>query len=91
MTDHGMKIFESRKEYKHTSVTPLDLPTKFSPSLHIQLQKNSKAWNNFTGMTSSCQNQYIRWVMSAKRTATIQKRMKEAIQLLEENQKLGMK
>lgn len=55
------------------------------------LMASQKAWNNFNQMTPGYRKQYVAWLQSAKRPETRKKRLEEAIRLLEENQKLGMK
>jgi uncharacterized protein YdeI (YjbR/CyaY-like superfamily) len=55
------------------------------------LKANPKAWSNFNLMTAGYRKQYVGWLQSAKRPETRKKRLEEAIELLEKNQKLGMK
>lgn len=52
---------------------------------------NARAWKNFNGLAPSYRRQYVGWIASAKREQTRVKRLSEAIELLERNQKLGMK
>jgi uncharacterized protein YdeI (YjbR/CyaY-like superfamily) len=59
----------------------------FSPELIEQLKQNPVAYSNYNNLTTSHQNRYIRWIMSAKQEQTRQKRMKDAIPLLEKNHK----
>ena len=53
--------------------------------------RQQKAWENFKSLAPSYQGNYVGWIMAAKREETRQKRLQEAIQLLAENQKLGLK
>jgi len=55
------------------------------------LMKKQKAWQNFNDLAPSYRRQFIGWITDAKREETRQKRLKEAIALLEQNRKLGMK
>jgi uncharacterized protein YdeI (YjbR/CyaY-like superfamily) len=55
------------------------------------LQAHDKAWKSFNAMPPSHQRNYILWITMAKRTETREKRLKEAIQLLNENKRLGLK
>src|SRR5262245_9277658 len=55
------------------------------------LQAQPKAWANFSALAASHQSNYVAWIMTAKREETRQKRLEEAIQLLRENRKLGLK
>ncbi|MBL8150470.1 MAG: YdeI/OmpD-associated family protein [Blastocatellia bacterium] len=49
------------------------------------------AFSNFNALPPSHKREYVRWISSAKRDQTQQKRLKEALQLLLQNRKLGMK
>ena len=49
------------------------------------------AWNNFKNLAPSYRKRYVLWLTTAKRAATKEKRLEEAIDLLENNEKLGMK
>jgi len=58
-----------------------------TPGLIEMLKLNQMAYSNYNNLSSSHQNRYILWIMSAKQEETRQKRMKEAIPLLEKNYK----
>ena len=55
------------------------------------LKTSREAWNNFNQMSAGYRKQYVVWLQSAKKSDTRKTRLKEAIRLLEKNQKLGMK
>lgn len=55
------------------------------------LMKSKRAWENFNRLAPSHRRNYIEWVTTAKREETRLKRMKEAVAMLKENKKLGMK
>lgn len=55
------------------------------------LMKKGKAWENFNGLAPSYRREYIAWVSDAKRDETRARRLAEAVRLLAENKKLGMK
>jgi uncharacterized protein YdeI (YjbR/CyaY-like superfamily) len=59
--------------------------------LENALNANTKAKSFFVSLAPSYQRQYIGWIASAKRDETREKRIKEAMTLLEQKQKLGMK
>ena len=61
------------------------------PAIKRALSASPKAWENFTRMAPSYRRIYIRWIMDAKRPETRERRVGEAIQLLEENKPLGMR
>ena len=54
-------------------------------------EKHQPALQNFNALAPSHKKQYILWITNAKTEPTIQKRLKEAVALLKENNKLGMK
>ncbi|MCY1720586.1 YdeI/OmpD-associated family protein [Prolixibacteraceae bacterium Z1-6] len=53
--------------------------------------ENEPALTNFNTLASSYKRHFVLWISSAKREETIQKRLRESIQLLKENKKLGLK
>jgi len=55
------------------------------------LAVNEKASDNFDRLAESYRRNFVGWIDSAKKEETRGKRLAEAIQLLERNQKLGMK
>jgi uncharacterized protein YdeI (YjbR/CyaY-like superfamily) len=61
------------------------------PYFKQALLGNRKAWENFNNLAPSYRRNYIRWIADAKTDETRNKRLAEAIQLLAENKKLGMR
>ncbi len=59
--------------------------------LKTALARNKKAKTFFTGLAPGYQNHFIGWIASAKRPETRQRRFAEAIRLLEQGKKLGLK
>jgi uncharacterized protein YdeI (YjbR/CyaY-like superfamily) len=55
------------------------------------LGENREAKRFFAGLAPSYRRLYVRWIDSAKREETRQKRLREAIRLLARNRKLGLK
>jgi uncharacterized protein YdeI (YjbR/CyaY-like superfamily) len=55
------------------------------------LKQHPAAWRFFNTLAPSYRRNYIGWVSSAKREETRKKRLDEAISLLSEGKKLGMK
>ena len=55
------------------------------------LAANKKVWDNFNNLAPSYKRQYIGWITSAKKQETRNRRLKEAITLLKQNKKLGLK
>ena len=55
------------------------------------LKANEKAWENYNRLAPSYRRRYVGWVTAGKREETREKRIREAVELLERNEKLGMK
>ncbi|HYG82145.1 MAG TPA: YdeI/OmpD-associated family protein [Pyrinomonadaceae bacterium] len=55
------------------------------------LKKNRAARENFHNLAPSYRRNYVRWITGAKREETREKRLKESIELLAQNKKLGLK
>jgi len=55
------------------------------------LMANAKAWENFRKLAPSYRRHYIGWIMHAKQQETRERRLREAVGLLEQNKKLGLK
>ncbi|HXH48903.1 MAG TPA: YdeI/OmpD-associated family protein [Terriglobia bacterium] len=55
------------------------------------LKGNSQAWSAFNRLAPSHRREYVRWIHSAKREETRERRVKESITLLARGQKLGLK
>ena len=55
------------------------------------LMANAKAWVNFQNLAPSYRRHYIGWIMHAKKEETRERRLREAVALLEQNKKLGLK
>jgi uncharacterized protein YdeI (YjbR/CyaY-like superfamily) len=66
---------------------PIALPS----FLRSVLQANATAWKNFNSLPPSHQRSYIGWITQAKREETQERRLNEAIRMLAENRRLGLK
>jgi len=90
-----MKIGDYAKtgqvDWDHTLQNNKEFHQEFSPELRALLKENPVAESNFRAFPPSQQKRYIMWIMSAKTETTRLKRMKEAMDLLEKNQKNLMK
>jgi uncharacterized protein YdeI (YjbR/CyaY-like superfamily) len=82
MTDKGQESPKSAEEKQELAVPQ-----------HVQqaLMANDRAWENFKKLAPSYRRNYLRWIMDAKKEETRKRRLKEAIELLAQNKKLGMK
>lgn len=54
------------------------------------LKRSATAWKNFVGMTAAQRGLYVRWIDSAKKAETRDRRMRDAIGRLERNEKAGL-
>ena len=92
MTEAGMaKIEDAKKngEWFKSHVRPKELVVPVF--IEEALRKNRKAHENFNRLAISYRKIYVGWISSAKRAETRMKRLAEAIGLLEQNKKLGLK
>jgi uncharacterized protein YdeI (YjbR/CyaY-like superfamily) len=55
------------------------------------LMANAKAWENFQNLSPSHRRHYIGWILLAKQEETRARRLREAVSLLKQNKKLGLK
>ena len=92
MTEAGMaRVNDAKKsgEWFESNVVPKNL---IIPAfIEEGLTKNKKASENFNKLAESYKKLYVRWISSAKREETRLRRLEEAIDLLEQNKKLGLK
>ena len=90
MTEAGMaKVEFSLEEAPSNRPKRPELP--LPDWLKEGLMTSPQAWENFSKLSPSHQRNYILWVSDAKREETRQKRIKEAIERLERNERLGLK
>ena len=92
MTEAGIaRVDDAQKsgEWFKSSVVPKNL--MIPPFIEKALTKNKKASENFNKLAESYKKLYVRWISSAKREETRLRRLEEAIDLLEQNKKLGLK
>ena len=68
-----------------------DKDEKIPDYIQQRLQTNAKAWRFFQDLAPSYRRLYVGWIDAAKREETRQRRLEEAVALLEQNQKLGLK
>jgi uncharacterized protein YdeI (YjbR/CyaY-like superfamily) len=92
MTEAGMaRVDEAKKsgEWFKSKIVPKNL---IMPAfIEEALTKNKKASKNFNKLAESYKKLYVRWISSAKREETRLRRLEEAIDLLEQNKKLGLR
>src|SRR5207237_1029172 len=69
------------------SRTDLGVP----PFVKQALRASPTAWKNFQNLAPSQRRLYVGWILHAKKEETRQRRLREAVSLLEQNKKLGLK
>lgn len=92
MAEAGLAAFNKRIAYEEEFLEKRD---KAELPVHEEFRKaleaNPTARKNYEAMTPGYRKQFIVWITSAKREETRNKRTAEAVRLLEQNKKLGMK
>jgi len=63
----------------------------FPPYIEKRFKANPRAWQYFEGLAPSYRRAYIAWIEAAKREETKENRLREALSLLAEGKKLGLK
>lgn len=92
MTPAGMAAFQQRESYDaNYSGIKKDAALSLSKTNKEALKADPVAWRNFNALAPGYRRQYILWIETAKRPETRIKRLGQAIELLHENRKLGMK
>lgn len=92
MMPAGLATFEQRSAYsKEITEVRKAKEVALPAELERALKKNKKAWNNFTQLAPGYRKNYVLWLTTAKKPETRDKRLKEAITLLANNEKLGMR
>ena len=91
MTDAGLKLIEEAKksgkwQQAYISKKIFEMPD----ALEIALKKDKTAWANFNNFAPSYKNNYIHWVISAKREETKNNRIAEVVKRSALNKKPGM-
>ena len=61
------------------------------PFVKQALMANAKAWENFQNLAPLYRRHYVGWIMHAKKEETRERRLREAVILLKQNKKLGLK
>jgi len=93
MTEHGLKKVEAAKRsgrWDAPAQSPkidFEMPAEFAQAL----SKNPQAEEVFNNLSLSHQKQYLRWIITAKRPETREKRVAESIQLLSGGKELGLR
>ena len=70
---------------------PRTYAIRLSPDLERILKGDKAAWAGFRRLPPSHQRMYVGWIMDAKRQATRERRLAEAMAMLRQGKLLGMK
>jgi uncharacterized protein YdeI (YjbR/CyaY-like superfamily) len=81
------RLREAVLRLEHRKGDPDDVPGFIKRALLA----NAKAWENFRNLAPSYRRHYIGWIMHAAKEVTRERRLRDAVALLEQNKKLGLK
>ena len=92
MTETGLAIIGDAKDSGQWFKTVANRKELVIPSyLKDALAADKRASHNFNNLAQTYKRNFVLWIDSAKKEETRRKRLAEAMELLERNQKLGMK
>ena len=92
MTEAGITIVrEAKKSGEWFKIAQARKELVIPSYIKEELAENKKALDFFNSLASSYKRNLVGWITSAKREETRKRRLMEAIRLLEQNKKLGMK
>jgi uncharacterized protein YdeI (YjbR/CyaY-like superfamily) len=81
------RLRETVSRLERSKSDPEDIPGFIKKAL----KANAKAWENFRKLAPSYRRHYIGWITHTTKEETRQRRLREAVSLLEQNKKLGLK
>lgn len=91
MTEHGLKkIKMAKKNGMWTKIQLQENISNIPKEFEIALTENIIAKSNFESLAQSHKKQYIYWIADAKREDTKNRRIAQAMDMLKNNQKLGI-
>ncbi len=85
------KVDIAKRNGKWNQETGQVISYEIPPEFQAALDHNFNAKKNFKQLSKSNQEQFIGWIMVARRHITREKRIMESIRLLEKNKKFGIK
>jgi uncharacterized protein YdeI (YjbR/CyaY-like superfamily) len=96
MTEAGLKKIDiyqktGKVEWNRDKLKEKEKISDIPEFIINEFAKNEPALTNFNSLSPTYKRHYILWITSAKKNETITKRLKESIDLLKENRKLGLK
>ena len=92
MTDAGMAVLKDVDLEDMTERKPV-LPEfdVVPPFIKKAFMEKKIVWENFSNLSKTDKKYYLTWIMTAKKEETRQRRLSEAVKLLAQNKKLGLK
>ncbi|MES1244721.1 MAG: YdeI/OmpD-associated family protein [Acidobacteriota bacterium] len=87
MTEAGLAVLHPDPDFRPPERSGPEPP----PELEEALKRHPAAWNNFQKLAPSHRKEFVRWMTEAKKEETRQRRFQKAMQMLEANEKLGLK
>ena len=92
MSKAGLASFNQKLDYDDAFLEAKRTGQATIPAqIEDALKLDEQAWKNFNKLAPGYRKQYVGWLTSAKKPETRELRLQEAIRLLRENKKLGMK
>jgi uncharacterized protein YdeI (YjbR/CyaY-like superfamily) len=91
MTEFGLAKFDLSLLDQEVPAKTRTPDPEVPPFLRQALEAVPAAWKNFQALAPSYRKNYVGWILAAKKDETRQRRVLEAVTLLEQNKKLGMK
>lgn len=92
MTKVGLaKIREAKSNGEWFKTAPVKKGLVIPAYVKKAFATNEKALDNFNNLANGYKRQLVGWITSAKKEETRKRRLTEAVQLLGQNKKLGMK
>jgi uncharacterized protein YdeI (YjbR/CyaY-like superfamily) len=91
MTAAGLAAIELAKRSGKWDAPKQAIDLSMPPKLAAGLRKDKAAGQFFASLSAAQRHQFTGWINAAKRAETKQRRVQEAIRLLQRNEKLGMR
>lgn len=86
MTEAGIAVLHPDPDYRPPERVGAEPP----PWLEEALREHPAAWKFFQGLAPSHRKNYVRWITEAKKEETQQRRLQQALGMLERGEKLGI-
>ncbi len=91
MTQAGLAKIDAAVLNDEPPANPSRAQTVMPPFVKRRFMANKKAWEHFQSLAPSYRRLFVGWIMDAKKEETRERRLREAVSLLKQNKKLGLK